>query len=115
MAFNLFSCFEGWEGGNCTDCIAMPGCLHGTCGDHPNTCECDEGWEGHLCDKPICEYEFHRFFPENSIMSHFDNFFSPACVNGVCAEGEDGGDNFCICHTGNSIFLMNLVAHYLGL
>ncbi len=23
-------------------------------------------------------------------------------MNGICAEGEDGQDNFCICHTGDS-------------
>ena len=50
------SCFDGWTGTNCTQCLPMAGCLHGDCGEHPNTCECEANFEGHLCDQPICEW-----------------------------------------------------------
>jgi len=75
-------CFDGYFGDNCTQCKPLPNCLHGTCGDHPNTCECNPQWEGHLCDVPTCD---------------------PACgEHGVCAEGDPAAGvlNFCICETG---------------
>ena len=53
-----FSCFEGWSGPSCDQCLPLAGCQHGKCVDHPNTCVCDDGWEGHLCDKPFCKYVF---------------------------------------------------------
>ena len=49
------SCFDGWEGEKCDQCLKLPGCVNGQCGSHPNTCECNPGWEGHLCDEPVCE------------------------------------------------------------
>ena len=50
----LCSCFHGWDGTNCDQCEALPGCLHGTCGDRPHTCQCEDTWEGILCDEPVC-------------------------------------------------------------
>jgi len=72
-------CFDGWTGENCTECLTMPGCQHGSCDAHPNTCKCESGFEGHLCDQPVCE---------------------PECVNGECIEGPDNLDNFCLCELG---------------
>ena len=53
--FLVSSCFPGWTGKNCSECISMPGCLNGHCENTPNTCICEEGWEGVLCDQPVCE------------------------------------------------------------
>ena len=52
---NFYRCFDGWSGGNCSTCMPSAGCLHGTCGDTPLTCQCEDGWEGALCDMPVCE------------------------------------------------------------
>ena len=79
LAPNECVCYDGWKGDNCTECLAIPGCDHGTCGDHPNTCECFEKWGGHLCDEPICD---------------------PACAKdqGQCMEKD--GTHFCRCKLG---------------
>ena len=52
--FNL-SCFTGWIGKTCNECIPMNGCVNGHCGKTPNTCVCDEGYGGVLCNEPVCK------------------------------------------------------------
>ena len=58
---SFFSCYNGWTGTNCDECVVLPGCQNGTCTDQvtnkkePNTCHCNAMWEGHLCDEPKCE------------------------------------------------------------
>ena len=51
----FISCFDGWKGADCTECMPLAGCVNGKCTDHPHTCNCSPGWEGALCDTPICE------------------------------------------------------------
>ena len=49
-----FSCFPGWTGPMCTDCIKLPGCSeHGYC-TKPMECRCKTGYQGSSCHKPIC-------------------------------------------------------------
>ena len=52
--FINFSCYHGWSGFNCNECVKLPGCKNGYCMDRPNTCICKKGWKGFLCDKPDC-------------------------------------------------------------
>ena len=54
IQFTNFSCYHGWLGPNCTECVKLPGCKNGYCTDRPNTCICENGWKGFLCDKPDC-------------------------------------------------------------
>ena len=118
-------CFDGWTGENCTQCLKMAGCLHGDCGEHPNTCICEPNFEGHLCDQPICEWVvffvksiLRIFFCEidftkkillergivSTILTNFH--LRPGCANGECIEGPEDAttgipqDNFCICEVG---------------
>ena len=49
------SCYSGWNGDDCSECVTLPECKHGYCKDNPNTCICKEGWAGHLCDQPVCQ------------------------------------------------------------
>ena len=37
------------EGTKCNQCIALPGCEHGTCED-AFECNCENGWTGAYCD-----------------------------------------------------------------
>ena len=38
-------------GTNCTECVTLPGCVHGKCEGEALTCECDVGFEGGFCDR----------------------------------------------------------------
>lgn len=61
LFYFIFSCYNGWTGATCDECVVLPGCQNGTCMDQvtnkkePNTCHCNAMWEGHLCDEPKCE------------------------------------------------------------
>lgn len=45
------SCFSGFNGTNCEQCIPSVGCLHGECRDgKPFTCKCKVGFTGNKCD-----------------------------------------------------------------
>ena len=37
------------EAANCSQCIRLPGCVHGTC-EEPFQCNCESQWEGAYCD-----------------------------------------------------------------
>merc|ERR1719186_2547894 len=52
---NSCMCKNGYEGANCTDMIALPGCKHGVAKSSREHCVCDDGWMGDLCDIPICK------------------------------------------------------------
>ena len=54
FAIYFNSCFDGWSGSNCTDCLKSIGCVNGDCNEHPNTCICNSGWKGPFCDQPVC-------------------------------------------------------------
>ncbi|CAL2052459.1 unnamed protein product [Caenorhabditis brenneri] len=51
---NKCSCFDGFNGTQCEQCIPRPGCLHGGClNGMPNTCKCKDGFIGEKCDTDV--------------------------------------------------------------
>ena len=44
------ACDIGWGGKNCTECVRVPGCQHGSC-NKPFECNCDVGWIGAECER----------------------------------------------------------------
>ena len=54
------------EGTKCNQCIALPGCEHGTCED-AFECNCENGWTGAYCDIGIIKYNFFFLNNRNSL------------------------------------------------
>lgn len=57
-------------GDSCTQCLSMPGCVHGHC-IKPFECRCQEGWSGMFCDKR----KFCPFFVQHFLFIYKSNFF----------------------------------------
>lgn len=48
----FYSCYPGWYGNSCDQCITHSECKQGTC-SIPYGCDCDEGWTGEYCNQCI--------------------------------------------------------------
>lgn len=70
---NTCSCFNGWEGVDCTTPSCPGGCVNGLCNE-PFVCTCNEGWLGDDCSTAKC---------------------SNSCTNGMCHQPYN-----CTCDNG---------------
>ena len=54
---DVCECGVGWSGIDCSQCVCLPGCIHGYC-QAPFECKCEQGWEGMFCDKRKLKIRF---------------------------------------------------------
>ena len=95
----MHSCEKGWSGPNCDECLAHPGCEHGSCQSSPMECVCDPGWMGSLCTCPKCKpglMQLHIY--ASSLPYIIVRTIGCNMDHGFCAN--ENGTAECLCHPG---------------